>query len=173
MGLLCLDLDGTLVESSLVERDGKLQPALGLFTEPRLRPNVYDVIQRSALEGDSFAIVTNQGGVAWGYATAEEAYARISRTIGLLDCFFGRPLSIHVCFAHPRATIERYREGHYRRKPNPSMIFEATAAHGDNGIGVTGKHEEPVLMVGDLDDDKRAAVAAGVDFVHASEFFTW
>lgn len=170
MGLLLLDLDGTLVDSSLEEVDGKLGPAPGVFTEPRLRPNVRDVIQRAALEGDSFAIITNQGGVAWGYATEEEVYARIGRTVALLNGFFGRPFSIHVCFAHERATVKRYRDGHERRKPSGAMLREAMSAHTPSSEpGLTGA----VLMVGDLEADKEAAAAAGVDFVAAGTFFAW
>ena len=165
MGLLCLDLDGTLVESSLVEVDGKLGPAPGLFTEPRLQPNVFEVVQRAALEQDEFALVTNQGGVAWGYATEAEVWARIGRTVALLNGFFGQPFSVHVCFAHPRATIKAYREGHERRKPSAAMIFEAKEAH----LVAAGE----TLMVGDLEDDEKAAVAASVDFTPAGDFFTW
>lgn len=170
MGLLCLDLDGTLVHSSLEEVDGKLGPAPGLFTEPRLLPGVYQVLERAALEGDLFSIVTNQGGVAWGYATVEEAYARIGRTVGLLDGFFGRPFTIHVCFAHPRATMPAFKEGHERRKPSGTMIREAIDAH--IGVGVSSIDLE-VLMVGDLDDDKKAAEDAVVDFAQAGDFFQW
>jgi HAD superfamily hydrolase (TIGR01662 family) len=167
-----LDLDGTLVESSLVEIDGKLQPAPGIFSEPRLQPNVLEKIADLADEGDEFAIVTNQGGVAWGYATPAEAYARIGRAVALLHGFFGRPFSVHVCFAHPRATIKQYREGHERRKPAPAMLREALKAHGREGL-YPDQPPEDAIMVGDLEDDEKAARAAGVDFVPAGTFFTW
>jgi D-glycero-D-manno-heptose 1,7-bisphosphate phosphatase len=165
MGLLCFDLDGTLVESALEEVDGKLGPRPGeIFTEPRLRPNVHEVVKTAAEEGDRFAIVTNQGGVAWGYATEIEAWARIGRAVALLDGFFSQPFSIHACFAHPRATIARYREGHERRKPSGAMIVEATATHYMAG-------GTDVTMVGDLDGDREAADAAGVEFIPAGTFF--
>lgn len=179
MGLLLLDLDGTIVESSLEEVDGKLGPAPGLFTEPRLRPNVYDVLNRAALEGDRFAIVTNQGGVAWGYATEQEVHARISRAVALLDGFWGRPFSVHVCFAHERATVKRYRDGHERRKPSGAMLNEAIEAHLALGLGDDlamapyGSLSVEILMVGDLEADKEAAAAASVDFAPAGDFFTW
>jgi histidinol phosphatase-like enzyme len=175
VGLLCFDLDGTLVESALEEVDSKLGPKPGeIFTEPTLRPNVREAVYTAAEEGDRFAIVTNQGGVAWGYATEVEAWARIGRAVALLDGFFGRPFSIHACFAHPRATIARYREGHGRRKPSGAMIREAISVH----------HEEKPLevsprelalgtsMVGDLADDEYAARDAGVEFIPAGQFFT-
>lgn len=168
MGLVCLDLDGTLVESALEEVDGKLQPAPGVFNEPELiGAHVFDVLERRAREGDSFAIVTNQGGVAWGYHTEAEVWARIGRTVGLLGGFFGRPFSIHVCFVHPRATIARYREGHERRKPSGAMIEEAVRAHGTPG------EAGDLVMVGDLADDEKAAEAAGAEFIPAGTFFDW
>lgn len=172
MGLLCVDLDGTVVESALEEIDGKLQPVSGIFVEPKIRPNVFHVLERAALEGDEFAIVTNQGGVAWGYATEAEAKLRIARAVAQVNFFFGRPFSVHVCFAHPRATIHHYREGHERRKPGPKMIQEALRAHGYQGCPPDTPPVD-VLMVGDLETDAQAAEAAGVDFASAGDFFTW
>jgi HAD superfamily hydrolase (TIGR01662 family) len=165
MGLVCLDLDGTIVESALEEIDGKLQPVSGIFTEPKIRPDVFQVLERAALEGDEFAIVTNQGGVAWGYNTVAEAKLRIARAVAYVNFFFERPFTVHACFAHPRATIHHFRDGHERRKPSGAMIREAMEAHG---------YASPqVVMVGDLEDDELAARDAGVDFVPAGQFFSW
>lgn len=47
------------------------------------------------------------------------------------------------------------------RKPNPGMLLEAIF---DNGAKLP-------VMVGDRDEDEAAARAAGIDFVHADEFF--
>ncbi len=168
MGLICLDLDGTLVENSLVEVNGKLGPAPGCFTEPVLRfpDSARDVLYNAAKEGDSFAIVTNQGGVAWGYATEEEVFARIGRAIALLDGFWGAPVSVHVCFAHERATVARYRDGHERRKPSGAMIQEAMDRH----LVLAGSAAQ-IVHIGDMKDDEDAAAAAGIDFAWADDFF--
>jgi D-glycero-D-manno-heptose 1,7-bisphosphate phosphatase len=174
MGLLCLDLDGTLVDDALIEEDGKLQrPQDQLFHEPVLRPNVFEVIDRSALEGDRFAIITNQGGVAWGYHTQAEVRQRISRAVALLDFFRGRPFSVHVAWDHPRATVAQFRsdkEEVGRRKPGPAMILEAIDRH--IGIGTSSLGLE-VIMVGDRPEDEEAAKAASVDFSPAGDFFAW
>jgi histidinol phosphatase-like enzyme len=175
MGLICLDLDGTLVDDALVEEDGKLQrPQDQLFHEPVLRPHVAEVIQRSAQEGDNFAIITNQGGVAWGYHTQAEVRQRISRAVMLLDFFHGRPFSVHIAWDHPRATITQFRsdkEEVCRRKPGPTMIVEAIDRQFPRR---TEDPTEPmVLMVGDRPEDEEAAAAAGVAFDAAGSFFAW
>lgn len=168
MGLICLDLDGTLVESALVEEDGKLQrPQTNVYAEPSLLPHRFDVLHRAAKEGDRFAIVTNQGGVAWGYHTVAEVNLRIARSIAALGFFCLAPFSVHVAWKHPRATVPQFRESDgeaTRRKPAAAMLLEAMDAHGID--------QANTLMVGDLGTDTEAALAAGVDFALGADFFT-
>ncbi len=167
MGLICLDLDGTLVENALVEVEGKLQrPQHNVYTASTLLPNRFEVTANAAAEGDRFAIVTNQGGVAWGYHTQAEVDLRIALAIGQLHFFHGAPFTVHVAFGHPRATVKQFKEleGEVsRRKPAPTMLLEAMNAH--------GMEQAETLMVGDLGTDEEAAKAAGVDFVTAEDFF--
>lgn len=167
MGLLLMDLDGTLIPNALVEVDGKLQRRQHeLYTEPTLLPNRYERLKQSADEGDRFAIVTNQGGVAWGYHTQGEVYARIAATLRQLAFFWHRPFSVHVAFMHPRATVPQFK-GDDGRKPSPFMLGEALGAHHiDLGSPATA-----ALMVGDRDEDREAAHSAQVDFATADEFF--
>lgn len=174
MGLLMLDLDGTLIADALVEVETETGTKLqrrqqDLYSEPVLLPGVYDHLRLLAKEGDRFAIVTNQGGVAWGFHTQAECYRRISSTVGLLAGFWGRPFSIHVAFMHPRATVPAFK-GDDGRKPAPTLLRAALRAHGHNG---TPPDEPPFecLMVGDRDEDREAAEAAGVSFTHAGDFF--
>lgn len=168
MGLICLDLDGTLVESALVEEDGKLQrPQDNVYTEPVLRSGVLEAIRMAASEGDRFAIVTNQGGVGWGYHTVAEVDRRIGHAVALTHFFYRRPFTVHVAFEHPRATVPLFKQTpdmRDRRKPAPTMILEAMDLH---GVG-----QADTLMVGDLDSDAGAARAAGVDWVHEGDFFS-
>ncbi len=171
MGLILLDLDGTLVADALVAvptpTGTKLQRhQFDLYTEPELLPNRYEVLETLAADGDSFAIVTNQGGVAWGYHTQAECLRRITNTIGLLNGFWGRPFSIHVAYMHPKATVPAFK-GDDGRKPAPSMLEAAFRNHAfvDGGIC------ESAIMVGDRPEDEDAAKAAGVAFREASDFF--
>lgn len=165
MGLILLDMDGTLVDNPLVETEGKLQrPQDQRFHEPVLRPNVFETLHDYALEGDSFAIVTNQGGVAWGYHTAAEVYERIGRTVALLQFFWVQPFSVHVAFKHPGATIPGFK-GDDGRKPSDTMLAAALVVH--------GAALDEAVMVGDRDEDEKAAEAAGVTFTPAFQFFGW
>jgi HAD superfamily hydrolase (TIGR01662 family) len=171
MGLILLDMDGTLVDDALVESEGKLQrPQDQRFHEPVLRPNVFETLHGYALEDDSFAIVTNQGGVAWGYHTAAEVYQRIGRTLELLQFFWGRPFSVHVAFKHPNATISGYK-GSDGRKPAATMLLDAQRAAFPAGTPDVVLRQS--VMVGDRDEDEKAAEAAGVTFTPAFQFFGW
>lgn len=175
MGLICLDLDDTLIAGALVEVETptgtKLQRRQHeLYTEPVLAPRRHEILKRVAEEGDRFAIVTNQSGVAWGFHTQAEVYRRIASTIGLLECFWGQPFSVHVAFMHPRATLPQFK-GDDGRKPSGQMIWQAREAHGLLDFDPAAGHAPDTIMVGDRDEDRGAAETAGVDFVPAESFF--
>lgn len=172
MGLLMLDLDGTIVRDAIVEVDTatgtKLQRRQHeLYTEPELLEGRYEKLKACAEEGDSFAIVTNQGGVSWGFHTQAECYRRISSTVGKLSCFWGRPFTVHVAFMHPKGTVPQFK-GDDGRKPAPDMLMAAIGAHGfDPALTAS----QPVVMVGDRDEDQKAAEQIGVEFIPADHFF--
>jgi HAD superfamily hydrolase (TIGR01662 family) len=168
MGLLLLDLDGTLVADALVEVDGKLQrPQDQRFHEPVLLPGVFDRLSGAAADGERFSIVTNQGGVAWGYHTAAEVRQRIGRTLEQLEFFWGRPFTVHVAWKHPRATVPQFR-GDDGRKPAPDMLRAALVEHYEDH---TLYADRPVRMIGDRQEDQEAAAALGCDFSFAGDFF--
>ena len=66
--------------------------------------------------------------------------------------------SIHFCPHAPRS-------GCPCRKPRPGLLLKAMAFWG------VGPHE--TLYVGDMDVDEQAALAAGVRFAWAWNFFGW
>lgn len=173
MSLVIFDLDGTLVESHLMDYGGKLGPRQDrAFTEPVLLPGRFAKIEHHANVGDRFAICTNQGGVAWGYCNVTEAKIRVARAIAELGFFFGAPLSVHIAFEHPRATVPAFKADG-RRKPAPTMLEEAIEAHftREQMAWPLEKGDHPIAFVGDRSEDEQAAENAGVDFVHADEFF--
>lgn len=47
------------------------------------------------------------------------------------------------------------------RKPNPGMLLEA----------ISDNRAKSAVMVGDSEEDEAAARAAGIDFIHADDFF--
>lgn len=165
--LICLDLDGTLVPNTLEERDGKLQRLQSeSFTRPLLLPGRREILEARAAAGDVFAIVTNQGGVAWGYHTQREVHERIGATLAQLDFFWGRPFSLHVAWKMEKGNLLPQFRGNDGRKPQPDMILQARDAHGDAEYQMW-----PLLMVGDREEDHDAALNAGVDFLWANDFF--
>lgn len=171
MGLLLLDLDGTIIENTIMDGQEKLQRRqTESFTQPALLPNRYEILMLAAEEGDSFAIVTNQGGVAWGYHTQAEVYQRIGHTVAALDCFWGSPFSVHIAWKMEKGNLLPQFKGEDGRKPGPAMLVEAMEGHGAWRDPSTGPVTD-VIMVGDREEDLAAAAAAAVDFVLAEDFF--
>lgn len=161
--LFCFDLDGTLVENFLIETPEGLRPdPKQTYELPLLRRGVETMIRVLARRGAEFALVTNQGGVAFGHQTEEQVGQRIGVALARLHWCDARPLSVHVCYTHPQATVEAFRAEDERRKPGPGMIYEAMTEH-EAWPGET-------LMIGDLNTDYLAARAAKIGYRDINEF---
>ena len=167
--LYLFDMDGTLIEGHLDRvPDGK---GGEVFTETKpygdvvVLPGRREKLDRLRAEGNVVHIVTQQGGVAFGHQTYQEVVDKLARVMTAL----GHPPEhegdwwITYCLAHPEATVEEYRKGGERRKPSPTMLFEAMQEYGRS------PHE--TVFVGDLPTDREAAEAAGVRYYDAEEFF--
>lgn len=155
--LYLFDLDDTLIR--------------GYMTEPRQSYDVIEVLpgRREKLSelqarGNKIAIVTNQGGVAFGFVDEQTAWNKIYAAA--LAC--GLPpdtIRTYACFHHERGKppwndpvlVQR-------RKPSGDMIKEAM-------IGYPEAAALGVLFVGDREEDLQAAQAAGVGFQWAHVFF--
>lgn len=167
------DLDGTIITGYLDNADKD-------YHRWELLPGRAARLARLARVG-AIGIITNQGGVAFGYNTEEDFTTKIGRVAMLLGysrvvIHDGRPdgslvlgwgadaLHVYVCYSDSRAKDARYRVDAHRRKPSGAMIREAIAAepwHADDGA----------LYVGDRPEDEAAARDAGVAFQRAEEFF--
>jgi len=188
MTLYLFDLDGTLIESFM--RRDQVQP----FETVTLLPNVAAWWAAARRQQTTLAIITNQGGVAFGYQTEAEVCAKFQALAGLLSYDLVRihegvrrielratrpptrvhttpppmvcgTLDIYVSFGDPRTPNPAYQDG-TRRKPSPAMLIEAM---NDSG-------ETSALYVGDRDEDQNAAAAArtagyAVRFMDAAAFF--
>jgi HAD superfamily hydrolase (TIGR01662 family) len=173
MSLFLFDLDGTLIRSSLDEprQDYAIVEVL---------PRRVERLQELFAHGNSVAIVTNQGGVAFKYVSVDAmqdklvAAARacgitrdLRMVVGPISAEPQRPdvVSIYVCFHDVRGKAPFDNPVYAaRRKPNPDMIWEATADYPEAaGIGV--------LMVGDRQEDEVAARNARVGFEWSHVFF--
>lgn len=181
MKLLILDKDGTLV------RPASGEEFVQHPHDQELIPGVAEVVARHTADGWKMAIASNQGGVAAGYKTLDDAIAEMKYCLSLLSV----PAKTAVFCPDNGKTIEfvsnfyNRKEGkfcsHYRkylgdiyssnasfcgtfRKPSPGMI------------NVLVKHccyedeRADVLFVGDRPEDGQAAANAGVKFMWAADW---
>jgi histidinol phosphatase-like enzyme len=195
--LYCFDLDGTLV-SSYMETESRdinewsLLPGRAEVIAGLLRKGLRIAIV-SNQAGVAFNYVTEER-VIQKFIDVREALglddwytymgpARRYVQLGLNErvAYFGRSIAtwlsvgedldlvtqmtIHVCYAHPKSRDMRYNDPTevQRRKPSPTMLYEAMRIH--------EAAPAETVFVGDMNSDRDAAVAAGVAYFDAEEFF--
>jgi histidinol-phosphate phosphatase family protein len=151
----------------LLDRDGTLNRSLGHRPpnrpeEVELLPGVAARLHRYATSGWRIVIVTNQGGVAFGYQTEAQAHATHQ---ALLDALPATVDASYLCPHHPEGTIPHYAIACPSRKPAPGAIQDA--------LDRFQAQPQDCLFVGDQDSDRLAAKAAGIPFSWAWEFFGW
>jgi histidinol-phosphate phosphatase family protein len=149
----------------LLDRDGTLNRNLGNRPpnhshEVELMPGVATRLRQYAALGWRLVIVTNQGGVAFGYQTERQARA-IHESV--LDALPVQVDASYLCPHHPEGTIPHYAVPCPNRKPAPGAILDALARF--------EAHSQDCLFVGDQESDGQAARAAGVPFARAKVFF--
>jgi histidinol-phosphate phosphatase family protein len=148
-----------------VDRDGTLNRSLG--ARPPSRPGEVELLEgvspklhHYAAMGWRIVIVTNQGGVAFGYQTESQARATHQAVLDAL------PVEIdasYLCPHHPEGTIPRYAIVCPNRKPAPGAILDALTRF--------QARPQDCLFVGDQESDRQAAEAAAVPFAWAEDFF--
>jgi D-glycero-D-manno-heptose 1,7-bisphosphate phosphatase len=155
--LIIFDVDGTLVttKSGVTFRKAA--------DDWQWLPGRLERCQELYQEGTPIAVASNQGGVAFGYFSQEAITHEIVQVVAAITGIAYYPSALYLCYTHPQATIEEYREDSERRKPGPGMLLEA--------METFGVAPSDTLMVGDRPEDAGAARAAGVAFQWAREFF--
>lgn len=158
--LIIFDMNGTLTNTPFIDK----QP---LHLLPGRKEHLAALREAYKRDGygnpaPSYAIASNQGGVAFGFISEQEArdeVGEIAHWIGtsIYEVSFGHP--------KPKAGYEKYATEAMlaRRKPAPGMLNMIMAR--------LQIQPENTLMVGDMMEDKQAAQAAGIDFQWAREFF--
>lgn len=166
--LLILDKDGTLVKPV----------SGGTFPQhpedQELLPGVTEAIKYFADDGWMMAIASNQGGVAAGYKSLEDAIAEMQYCLTLLPqhiafrAYFCPDFEGQICYGGDFRGFERmdwqFPSLNYR-KPNIGMItlaIKEVHPHQD--------HVQPVLLVGDLDTDRECAKNANISFMWANDW---
>jgi D-glycero-D-manno-heptose 1,7-bisphosphate phosphatase len=150
--LVIFDVDGTLVTTKSGATFRKSAD------DWQWLPGRLERLHQLDAQGIYLAIATNQGGVAFGHLVYYEMRYELRR---LAD--EGRIDFTAICFTHPQAKIEAFRQDSDRRKPGPGMLLDAMEA-----LKIGPIH---TLMVGDRPEDEQAAQNAGVAFMWADEFF--
>lgn len=179
--LICLDLDGTLVD-----RDTEV-----------ILAGVVPYFKGLEFPFPVFSLCTNQGGVGYGdyreqqgrdrgaYPTMQQADEHIVRSVSAIHKAIGFIAIRHSAMAPRYATktgewlgtppyfstnpgdenhiLSRAAWSRLYRKPNPGMLWMA--------MMVWDAMPAETLFVGDSEEDEMAARAAGVDFEWADHFF--
>jgi D-glycero-D-manno-heptose 1,7-bisphosphate phosphatase len=169
--LVILDKDGTLVEP--ISGNTFVQSS----TDQKLLPTVAERIAELKTGGARLVIVSNQGGVASGHKTLQQAEEEMKFCLTLLpeidSAFFCPDFEGHLCYS-----VQKNRKRHtlYNdlayfstlrgtyRKPKPGMLHLV--------IHCFGESEKDAVMVGDRPEDAQAAVSAGVTFLDAEAWRT-
>ncbi len=160
--LFLLDIDGTIADRDSTE----------------IYPEALDFFARTSTD---IAFCTNQGGPAchdagWSFSDKFPSLKQVeTRLAAILDSIpFSANFGLYVCYAYkqkngvvivPKSdkSIFEATTKEISRKPNPGLLLWAM-------IDWDVKPHE-CLMVGDRDEDRLAAEAAGVAFMWAKEFF--
>jgi histidinol-phosphate phosphatase family protein len=148
----------------LLDRDGTLNRAIddrppNRPDEVELLPGIAATLHRHAALGWRLVIVTNQGGIAFGYQTEPQAHA-IQRAV--LEALPVQIDASYLCPHHPEGKIAHYAIDCPNRKPAPGAILQALARF-DAPAG-------QCLFVGDQESDEQAARTAGVPFQWVQDF---
>jgi D-glycero-D-manno-heptose 1,7-bisphosphate phosphatase len=155
---LCIfDKDGCLVKSVVESKSGKSH-APNRLEDQEYFEDVRAVCENLRAEGWTLAVASNQGGVAFGIFSADEAELLVKSAAEYIGA-----VAYRVCFYHPKGKVSPWNQEHRNRKPQPGMLIELMQQF--------QVMPENTLMVGDWQSDKEAADAAGCDFRWAHEMF--
>lgn len=155
--LIIFDKDGTLCTSVIDSKSGKSHAPNRLDDQ-----EYFDDVESKAYElkatGNILAVASNQGGVAFGIFSADEAELLVSSAAAYIGA-----AAYRVCFYHPKGHVTPWNTEHHTRKPQPGMLLELMAQF--------NKQPGNTIVVGDWKTDQDAAEAAGCQFIWANTFF--
>ncbi|MBW4674718.1 MAG: polynucleotide kinase [Desmonostoc geniculatum HA4340-LM1] len=165
MKLLFLDCDGTIRESASGER------FIQHPKDQRIIPGADKAIEYYRQHHWTIIGITNQGGVAAGFKTLEDAIAEqqytleISRDIFWI-CFC--PDDGQTAYIVSRKKVQKFTRELFAsfRKPGCGMIELAIREFLKGGMSLNSTY----LMVGDRPEDEQCAAAAAINFLWADRW---
>lgn len=153
--LYLFDLDGTLISGYMDNPDKD-------YHTWHVLPGRVERLAQLHNADHHIGIVTNQGAVAFGYIQPRDAERKLIAAIDALGIPFA---PLYVCYADKRSANPIYQDDS-RRKPSGMMIREAIADY-EQWYGLSPE----VIFIGDRQEDRDAALDAGVRFVWSNDFF--
>lgn len=157
--VLYLDLDGT-VRKGLDE--------IGKFVngpeDVEIFPEALTAMRAYKHAGWKIAAVSNQGGIALGHLTMEQAVGAMARTHALCDNLFDK---IGMCRHHPDAP-DPLMAHCWCRKPRIGLLVEMALELSKQFNGMCPPHL--ALFVGDRPEDEQCAANAGIRFMPAKDW---
>lgn len=145
----------------LLDRDGTIISDHGYVGQPervQLIPGAAEAIASFNAAGIPVAIVTNQGGVAYGYYTIDDVEA-VHEYLARKLAEYGAQIDfIAYCPYHPNGNVPAFTRMSQDRKPRPGMAYAAAEKLGlDLSLSV---------MVGDRPEDVGLADSIGAEAIY-------
>lgn len=161
MPLLAVDMDGAIRRSKAGHQfvHGK--------EDVEIIPGVEEKLLECVEGGWLVCLVTNQGGVAFGFRSAESMQEEIEYTLAL---FKQNPFhAVYACFHHPGGRDPIFARRTLQRKPDYGMLVLAERdAYMDYQVFIDWENS---CVVGDREEDRQLAVNAGIRYCPPSVFF--
>ncbi len=165
MKLLFLDCDGTIREPASGER------FIQYPKDQRIISGADKAIKYYRQHHWTIIGVTNQGGVAAGFKTLEDAIAEQQYTLEILRemfwiCFC--PDDGQTAYIVTRKKVQKFTRELFAnfRKPGCGMIEVTIREFLKAGMSLDSAY----LMVGDRSDDQQCAATANIDFIWADQW---
>jgi histidinol-phosphate phosphatase family protein len=145
----------------LLDRDGTIISDSGYPGKPehvKLLPGAPEAIASFNAAGIPVAVVTNQGGVAYGYHTIDDVERTHFYIAKCLAAYEAHVDAYFYCPYHPKGIIRAFARHSEDRKPRPGMAFAAQDAL---GLDLTLS-----WVVGDRPEDMELAERIGATGVY-------